>query len=45
MAGIDIKNHNDSAEDLIRAVRNWFAETVDLKKVKPASVILTFLCF
>lgn len=39
MAGIDIKNHNDSPEDLIRAVRNWFTETVNLKKVKPASLI------
>jgi hypothetical protein len=40
MGGVDIKNHNDAAEDLIRAVRNWFAATVGLKKLKPASVIL-----
>ncbi len=41
MGGIDIKSHNDDAEDLIRAVRNWFIETVNLTKLKPSSVILS----
>lgn len=39
LAGIDIKSHSDSAEDIIRVVRNWFVETVGLTKLKPPSVI------
>ncbi|MCA1624116.1 MAG: hypothetical protein LC768_18895, partial [Acidobacteria bacterium] len=39
LSGVDIKSHNDSVEDIIRAVRNWFVETVGLTKLKPASVI------
>lgn len=39
LAGIDIKSHNDDPEDLIRAVRNWFVETIGLKNVTPPSVL------
>lgn len=39
LAGVDIKSHNDDAETLIRAVRNWFVETAGLKKIKPPSVV------
>lgn len=39
LAGVDIKTHNDDVEDLIRAVRNWFLNTVKQTGLKPASVI------
>ncbi len=39
LAGIDIKSHNNNAEDIIRAVRDWFSETVGVKKPKAATVI------
>ena len=39
LAGIDIKNHNDDPEDLIRTVRNWFVETVAIKSATPPSII------
>lgn len=39
LSGVDIKSHNDNAEDLIEVVRNWFVATVGLTKLKPSSVI------
>jgi hypothetical protein len=39
LAGVDIKTHNDDIEKLIRAVRNWFLNTVNLTGIKPAAVI------
>ena len=39
LAGIDIKSHNDNAEDIIRVVRDWFSDTVGIEKPKAATVI------
>ena len=39
LSGVDIKNHNNDASKVIRAIRNWFIETVKLKQIKPASVV------
>jgi len=39
LAGIDIKNHGDNAEQIIFEVRKWFVETVGLTKLKPPTVI------
>ncbi|MCD9188471.1 MAG: hypothetical protein LUM44_18785 [Pyrinomonadaceae bacterium] len=41
LAGVDIKTHNNNIEDLIRAVRNWFSNTVNLTGIKPASVVFS----
>jgi hypothetical protein len=38
-SGVDIKNHGDKPPDIVRAVRDWFVETVKLKGVKGATVI------
>ncbi len=40
LAGIDIKSHNNNVEKLIRAIRDWFSETVGIDKPKAATVIL-----
>ena len=39
LSGVDIKNHNGKPVDLVRAVRNWFVETVELPKVPGATSI------
>lgn len=39
LSGVDIKTHNNDIEDLIRAVRKWFVETVKLTDLKPAAII------
>lgn len=39
LGGIDIKSHNNEPEDIIRAVRNWFVETVGVTSAKPATTI------
>jgi len=39
LAGIDIKSHKNNVENVIRAVRHWFVETVGLTNVSPASVV------
>lgn len=31
--GLDIKNHNDEPEEIIRCVLDWFIETVGLRKI------------
>lgn len=37
LSGVDIKNHNNSPADLIRAVRAWFVETVGLRGLASAT--------
>ncbi len=39
LAGMDIKAHGDKAEGVVRAVRDWFVETVGLRQVATATVI------
>ncbi len=39
LSGVDIKSHNAKPADLIRAVRNWFVETVELPSVPGATSI------
>lgn len=39
ISGLDIKSHNDEATDVVRAVRNWFVETADLRRVRAATSI------
>ncbi len=39
LSGIDIKRHNDEPEDMVRAVRDWFVETVGLHRVPSATRI------
>ena len=37
LAGIDIKSHQDQPVEVVRAVRNWFVETVGLQRVVNAT--------
>ena len=39
LAGIDIKRHNDKPADIVRATRDWFVETVGLRRVTSATRI------
>lgn len=39
LAGIDIKHHDNEPSEVVRAVRNWFVETVRLRYVHSASRI------
>lgn len=39
MSGSDIKSHNDDPLKLVEQVRNWFVETVGLKRISSPSVI------
>jgi len=39
LSGIDIKHHNNEPADVVRAVRNWFVETVGLSGLHSASKI------
>ena len=39
LSGVDIKSHDNEPEEAVRAVRDWFVETVGLRHVKTASVI------
>jgi hypothetical protein len=39
LSGIDIKHHNNEPSDVVRAVRNWFVETLGLSGVHSASRI------
>lgn len=34
LGGVDIKSHANSPQELVRAVRNWFAETAGLRGAK-----------
>jgi len=43
ISGSDIKNHNNDPLILVRQVRNWFVETVGIKKVpSPTSIWYSF---
>ena len=33
ISGVDIKNHNNKPAKMVQAIRNWFVETVGLRKV------------
>ena len=37
LSGIDIKNHNNSPFEIVNAVRNWFVETVGLRRIPSAT--------
>lgn len=39
LSGIDIKHHNNEPAEVVRAVRNWFVETVGLSGIHSASRI------
>ena len=39
LAGIDIKRHGNEPSEIVRAVRDWFVETVGLRRVHSASRI------
>jgi hypothetical protein len=39
LSGIDIKHHNNEPVGMVRAVRNWFVETVGLRHVHSAARI------
>lgn len=39
LSGVDIKHHRDDPSEIVRAVRNWFVETVGLKRVSGATSI------
>ena len=34
LSGVDIKSHNNEPQEIVRAVRDWFVETVGLRGVK-----------
>jgi hypothetical protein len=43
LSGVDIKSHKDEPEEMVRAVRNWFVETVGLRGVpSPTSIWYAF---
>jgi hypothetical protein len=39
LSGIDIKRHDNEPSEIVRAVRDWFVETVGLRRVHSASRI------
>ncbi|MEO8623793.1 MAG: hypothetical protein ABI625_22120 [bacterium] len=39
LAGVDIKSHRNEPTDLVRAVRDWFVETVGLRGVPSATQV------
>ena len=39
LSGVDIKSHKNKPNEVVRAVRDWFVETVGLRGVKTATVI------
>jgi hypothetical protein len=39
LSGIDIKNHENKPADVVRAVRDWFVETVGLRRIHSATTI------
>jgi hypothetical protein len=43
LSGVDIKSHNNDPAEIVRKVRNWFVETVGLRKVaSPSSIWFRF---
>ena len=39
LSGVDIKSHGNEPEKLVRAVRDWFVETVGLKHAPAPSIL------
>lgn len=39
LSGVDIKNHSNEPDEVVRAVRNWFVETVGLRNVSGPTAI------
>lgn len=39
LSGVDIKSHSDEPDEVVRAVHNWFVETVGLRGVASPTVI------
>lgn len=39
LSGVDIKPHRNEPDEVIRAVRDWFVETVGLRGVETATVV------
>jgi hypothetical protein len=39
LSGVDIKSHKNEPVEIVRAVRDWFVETVGLRSVKSPTVI------
>ncbi len=39
LSGVDIKSHKNEPEDVVRAVRDWFVETVGLRGIERASAV------
>lgn len=39
LSGIDIKHHNNEPADIVRAARDWFVETVGLRRIHSATQI------
>lgn len=39
LAGVDIKSHQDQPVEVVRAVRDWFVETVGLRRVASATQV------
>jgi hypothetical protein len=42
IAGLDIKNHNDEPEDIVRQLRNWFVENESLSIVSATRIWESF---
>jgi hypothetical protein len=46
LSGIDIKQHNNEPAEMVRAVRDWFVETVGLRRVQsPTRIWYRFMNF
>jgi hypothetical protein len=39
LGGIDIKRHNNEPADVVRALREWFVETVGIRRIPSATTI------
>ncbi len=39
LSGVDIKNHKDEPDEVVRVVRNWFVETVGIKVKESGTLI------
>lgn len=39
LSGVDIKSHSDEPDEVVRAIHNWFVETVGLRGVASPTVI------
>jgi len=39
LGGIDVKRHNNEPADIVRALREWFVETVGLRRIHSATTI------